>query len=125
MEISYQTFDFFIKFSGDVFTDKYPSFVLRGVFGKNLKEFACILKGKPCEICPLKFQCAYSFIFESPIKKDNDILTGRDRATHPFTLSCLEDFGIHTDSLNFRLSLFGRGIDYFPYIYYTFLKGEE
>lgn len=125
MEILYQTYDFFIKFSGDVFADKYPSFVLRSVFGKNLKDFACILKGKPCEKCPLKFQCVYSFIFESPIKKDNDILAGRDRATHPFTLSCLEDFGIQTDRLRFRLSLFGRAVDYFPYIYYAFLKGEE
>lgn len=125
MNISYQTFDFLIKFKDSVFTDKYPAFVLRAVLGKNLKDFACILKGKKCDVCPLKFQCAYSFVFETPIEKNNSVLAGRDRATHPFILSCSEDFGVYVNSMNFRLSLFGRGIDYFPYICYTFLNGEN
>lgn len=125
MEIEYNKFDFDVEFHEEIFTERYPAFVLRSVLGNELKKFACILKHKTCETCPLKFQCAYSFIFETPIKKENQILMGRDKATHPFTISSMEDINKKLKKLSFSLSLFGRGIEYFPYIYYSFMKAGE
>jgi CRISPR-associated endoribonuclease Cas6 len=93
--------------------------------GNELRKFACILKTKECEECPLKFQCAYSYIFETPIEKNNELLSGRNKASHPFILNSKEDINREFNELNFNLTLFGRGIDYFPYIFYAFLKAGE
>ncbi|MCA1933740.1 MAG: CRISPR-associated protein Cas6, partial [Calditerrivibrio sp.] len=125
MEIEYNNFDFELEFEEEVFTDKYPAFVLRSILGNELKKFSCILKNKNCEECPLKFQCAYSFVFETPIKKENEVLMGRDKATHPFTIHSMVDINKNIKYLNFSLSLFGRGIEYFPYIYYSFMRAAE
>ncbi|AEI15253.1 crispr-associated protein cas6 [Flexistipes sinusarabici DSM 4947] len=125
MFIKYQKYDFTIQFSETTYSDVFPAFLLRSVLGKELKSFACVLRRRKCEECPLKFQCAYSYIFESPISKDNEFLKGRDKVSHPFTISCSEDADKKLDSLHFRLTLFGRGIDYFPYIFYAFKKGGE
>ena len=122
MKISYLPFDFTLKFKVTAFSDVYPAFILRSVMGRELKRFACILKTKECDDCPLKYQCAYSYIFESPIEKNNKLLTGANKASHPFILNCDEDVNNSFDKLKFNLTLFGRGIDYFPYIYYAFLK---
>ena len=123
--IKYQQYDFTIQFSETTYSDVYPAFLLRSVLGKELKSFSCVLRRRKCEECPLKFQCAYSYIFESPISKDNEFLKGRDKVSHPFTIFCREDAGKKLDSLSFSLTLFGRGIDYFPYIFYAFKKGGE
>jgi len=124
-EIKYKSFDVSLKLEKNIFVNIYPAFVLRSILGKELKKFACILKHKKCDECPLKFQCAYSYIFETPIKKDTEFLLGRDKASHPFILYCNVDENQHTDKIDFTISLFGKGIDYFPYIYFGFLKGGE
>ncbi|MCB4205236.1 CRISPR system precrRNA processing endoribonuclease RAMP protein Cas6 [Deferribacterales bacterium Es71-Z0220] len=125
MIINYDSFNFLLKLEKNIFTSTYPAFVLRSILGKELKRFACILRHKKCEECPLKFQCAYSYIFETPIKKDTEFLVGRDKASHPFTLYSNIDENQHTDKIDFTISLFGKGIEYFPYIFFGFLKGGE
>jgi CRISPR-associated endoribonuclease Cas6 len=125
MKLHYLPINFNLKFKTSVYSDTYPAFVLRAIMGKELRRFACILKTKKCDECPLKFQCAYSYIFESPIDKNNEFIKGRDKASHPFVLTSKEDINREFEELNFNLTLFGRGIDYFPYIFYAFLKAGE
>ncbi|MBZ4644012.1 MAG: hypothetical protein PWQ25_1809 [Deferribacteres bacterium] len=126
MPIPYQKFEIFLEFEKNAFADIYPSFALRAVLGKELKRFACILRHKQtCDDCPLRFQCAYSVVFETPIEKNNDFLKGRDKASHPFITYCERDVNTNFNELKFELTLFGKGIKYFPYIYYGFLKAGE
>ena len=87
MKISYQIFRFVLKFEKKVNVDIYPSFLLRSILGKELKTLGCIFMDRStCEDCPINDRCAYSYIFESIISKDNDIIKGRNRIPHPFII---------------------------------------
>jgi len=125
MSLLYNRFKFYYKFDKEVFSQSFPSFIIRSVLGNELKQFACILRGKKCEDCPLKFSCAYSYIFETPIKKDTTFLTGRDKGMHPFTIYTDRDAKQSFDTLELTLTLIGKGIEYLPYIFYSLLKAGE
>lgn len=125
MSLLYNRFKFYLKFDKEVFSQSFPSFIIRSVLGNELKQFACILKRKQCEFCPLKFSCAYSYVFETPIKKDTTFLAGRDKGMHPFTIYTDRDVKQSFDTLELTLTLIGKGIEYFPYIFYALLKAGE
>jgi len=126
MKISYQIFRFVLKFEKKVNVDIYPSFLLRSILGKELKTLGCIFMDRStCEDCPINDRCAYSYIFESIISKDNDIIKGRNRIPHPFIIkSDIDNFKLY-DSFDFDIVLLGSAIDYFPYIYQSFIFGGE
>jgi hypothetical protein len=103
-----------------------PSFIFRSVLGKELRQMTCLFTKRQCNNCDLKVQCVYSWLFESPIKKDNEILKGRNRAPHPFVLSNEPiERGIPAKNVVLNITLMGKAIKQFPYIYYAFRKGGE
>jgi hypothetical protein len=65
--------------------------------------------------------CAYGFAFESIIPKDNQVLKGRDRISHPVIIETEQFDGVTTDSLVFSLIFLGAALTYLPY-FYTALK---
>ncbi len=119
MEIENRCFTFRICLEKKILFDIFPSFIFRSVIGMELKRIACISIGKRCDNCDLKFQCAYSKIFESPVKKNSEILNGRNYASHPFVLSADISEGDKTKELDLNLNLFGNAVEYMPYIYYA------
>jgi len=125
MMLKYIKIDITIKFDKEIEFYIYPTFIFRSVLGKELKRLVCLFKGRKCPECPIKYTCAYSYVFETPIEKNNQFLKGRDRASHPFVLSSDTVLGAKTDHLNLYLTLFGKGIDYFPYIYYSLLQAGK
>lgn len=125
VKIKYNQFLFHLKFKNRFTTKVYPSFVLRSVLGNELRKLSCILRGKECGDCPLKFQCAYSYIFETPINKNTEFLLGRDRASHPFRIFSDTLPRKEFEEIRLTLSLFGRGVDYFPYLFFALKMGGE
>lgn len=126
MNIQYNTYSIILKIEKEVSFPMLPSFLFRSIMGNELRKLTCLFKKRSCEDCDLKFQCPYSFVFETPIKKDTSFLSGRNIATHPFVIST--DVGIKEKATDLTLSitLIGKAVDYFPYIFYAFKQaGEE
>lgn len=59
---------------------------LRGGFGKALRDISCAYPGSSCLHCPLGLQCAYGFLFETPVPADAGVMRRYERAPHPFVL---------------------------------------
>lgn len=119
MQIDYLKYSIKIKLEKNTRFQSSPSFIIRSILGYNLKKIACILKRNSCDSCDLKITCAYSYIFETPLEKDNKILKGRNKLSHPYSICTSFEPNQETDTIKLDLNLFGRGVDYFPYIYHA------
>lgn len=123
--VRYTTLDFKLEFESPVFFDIYPSFVLRSVLGKYLREMHCVCRGTRCQECPFCKTCAYAFIFETPIDKNSSSLSGRDRAGHPFRIIAEGQPGEKSRSLTFRFQLIGKGIEFIPHVVFAFREAGK
>lgn len=126
MKLQYQQFDFTIKFLEPAKVDVNPLFILRSMLGKNLRSMCCISKQSTCSECMFNKTCAYTFLFETILQQENPLLPGTNRASHPFALSTkklqrenpLADF-------NFTITLFGKAVEYLPYIYAAVVRSGK
>ena len=126
MTLLYQQFDFTIKFLEPAKVDVNPLFILRSMLGKNLRSMCCISKQSTCSECMYNKTCAYTFLFETILQQENSLLPGTNRASHPFALSTkkiqrenpLADF-------NFTITLFGKAVEYLPYIYAAVVRSGK
>lgn len=126
MQLKYLPIDFNIKFSESTKVDVNPLFVLRSMLGKHLRAMCCISRQSSCVNCMYNKTCAYAYIFETILSQENSILPGTDRASHPFAFSqkelqrenSLSDF-------SFTITLFGKAIEYLPYIYAAFVRSGK
>ena len=125
MSLQYVNVIFTIKIEHQIKFLTYPVFIFRSVIGKELHLMACLFRNRTCEECPLKFTCPYSFLFETHVLKDNDIIKGRNKASHPFVLSSSAKYGEIRDNLDLNVTLFGKGIKYLPYFYYAIKRAGE
>lgn len=125
MKAKYFIFNFQIKPIVPLNFDTMPEFLFRSIIGNELRQLSCIFKAGSCEKCDLRFQCAYSVIFESPISKDNPFLKGRNYASHPFIISIDNNEKNPLDEILLNITLIGKAIDYFPYLFYAISKGGE
>ena len=118
MTLSYQQFDFTLKFQSPAKGDVEPLFILRSMLGKNLRSMCCISKQSTCSECMYNKTCAYIFLFETILQQENPLLPGTNRASHPFALSTkkLQRYNPLAD-FNFTITLFGKAVEYLPYIY--------
>lgn len=127
MQVIYLHVNFFLKFERTVFADTNPLFILRSMMGKNLRSMCCISKKSTCLECLYNKTCAYSYLFETILPQENSTLPGRDRGSHPFSFSEKQNSTQkkQIESLDFTLTLFGKAIDYLPYIYASFVRAGK
>ncbi|MDD6653666.1 MAG: CRISPR-associated protein Cas6 [Treponema sp.] len=127
MQVIYLHVNFFLKFERTVFVDTNPLFILRSMMGKNLRSMCCISKKSTCLECLYNKTCAYSYLFETILPQENSTLPGRDRGSHPFSFSEKQNSTQkkQIESLDFTLTLFGKAIDYLPYIYASFVRAGK
>lgn len=125
LKIPYQKYLFSILFEHDTRLNNFPTFILRSVLGKELRHLVCLFPGRECSVCSLNRQCPYSVLFETPLPKDNTILSGRNFAPHPFILFTPLPNYRRGKRLRFELNLLGQAQDYFPYFYYALKKAGE
>lgn len=117
--------DFLIEFETPAYFDVYPSFALRSVLGKWLREMHCVCKGERCSDCPFLKTCAFAFVFETPIDKESESLKGRDRAGHPFRIISAGQPGQRSTNLRFRIQLLGKGTEYIPHVAFAFREAGK
>lgn len=92
---------------------------LRGGFGQAFKRMTCSRSyaGQPCDECPEQNRCAYSYVFETPVPPDSDVLRTHSAVPRPFVFEPPLDGKTKYrpgDDLAFGLVLIGQAIDYLP-----------
>ncbi len=103
----------------------YKGATLRGGFGQAFKRMACSRPqpGGTCQGCSEWDRCAYSYVFETPVPPDSEVLRTHAAVPRPFVfeppLDDKTEYGLG-DELAFGLVLIGRGIDYLPYFILAF-----
>ena len=73
MFLKYKKIILKISFNEPVTFYTFPTFIFHSVLGKGLKRLVCLFRGRPCKTCSLRFTCAYSWLFETPIEKENAV----------------------------------------------------
>lgn len=98
--------------------------ILRGGLGITLRRLVCPdgWHNNLCHPCPLYTQCAYGQVFEPSPPADAVQLRNQQDLPRPFVI---EPPGLHPDDrvtpegITFRLMLFGRAIEWLPYLIST------
>ena len=123
MKLSFLQFEFNIEFIEPAIVDTNPLFVLRGMLGKNLRSMCCISRKSACGECLYSKTCVYSYIFETILPSDNSVLPGRNKGCHPYSLSVKNrERKNPMTEYSFVLTLFGKSVEYLPYIYAAFVR---
>lgn len=123
MRLKYLPVDFKIKFSEPAIVDTNPLFILRSMLGKHLRSMCCISRNTNCPECMYNKTCAYAYIFETILSQENSVLPGTDRGSHPFAFSTKKSKKDNPISeYDFTITLFGKAIEYLPYIYAVFVR---
>jgi len=125
VRLKFKTILFKIKLERSIRIANNFTFVLRSILGKELRSMCCVLKQKKCYECSLRYSCVYSWFFETPVPKDNIVASGRDKATHPFVHSVLNDEGEETDTISYQLTCIGKAVDYIPYVFFALQRAGK
>ena len=126
MSLFYLPVNFDLKFASSVFADNQPLFVLRSVLGKELRSMCCVTHQSKCTECMYNKTCAYAFLFETLLEQNNAVVPGRNRASHPFAFTQGKNLYKKTiKEYDFTITLFGKSIDYLPYIYAAFVHAGK
>ncbi len=124
-QLAYQTMEMALHFEKPVVFNRHPVFYFRSLLGKELFYLICPFRSRMCERCTLRFKCAYSFVFESPVTRDNPVLYGRNFASHPFVMSSDVGEKQSTERLNLKMILIGQAAEYIPIIFWSFIRAGE
>jgi len=122
-DFTFSCFSFSIRAATPVYLPPYKGSTFRGGFGHAFRRACCTTARKDCADCLLKNTCVYSWVFETPVPADAQIMRKYPAAPHPFVLEPpnggrrLYKVG---ERLDFRLILMGRAVDYLPYFIYSF-----
>lgn len=114
MGLSYITLDFHIEFDSNVIWDIEPNFIIRSVFGKELRELSCkYSKEVKCINCINQKECIYCKIFEPHIEQGI--------VSHPVIPSST----IKDDILIVTMVILGGFSEYIDHIYLALKKAGE
>lgn len=116
----YGSYEFHSEFTGKAILPPYKGSTLRGAFGVALKKALCALKLQQCGSCPLARRCIYCQVFENSVESGS---ADAGNAPHPFVIEPPLDDRVYyeaSDSLDFRLLLFGAANESLNYFIYAF-----
>lgn len=98
---------------------KPPGFIFHSVLGRQLRRLCCFLRRDSCDSCPVRFTCPYGKLFVTYLHKDNAVLKGRDKGSHPWLLASDAEMGQDRHTLRISLTMLGEAIEFFPYFYFS------
>ena len=94
---------------GPISPAEYAGSAWRGAFGHALRERSCQTGMDDCEHCSVRHECAYTYLFETPIARAS--LRGLNtNAPHPLIIRPLPNAQAHRCEL--ELTLIGAAIDH-------------
>ncbi len=129
--MNFNLYKFTLKSLEPIKLPYYSGFAFRGLFGNALRKTVCVLKSSDttCDKCILVDKCIYSIIFESPATENiPHALKGTSNTPHPFIITP-DRFDMQFEkvgSLNvLYLTLFGKAIEYLPFLIFSFERMGE
>ncbi len=114
--MNYSIFQFSLIAKDKIRLPYYKGSAFRGLFGHALRKTVCVTNMTSCELCLLHHHCVYAYMFETFNSRN-------ERVAHPFVLEppLLERRLFPPgDSLKVNLVLFGKALEYIPFIVLTF-----
>lgn len=115
-------FEFSLKTQNSFGLPDFKGSTFRGKFGHVLKRTICVMSHHNCDVCDLRRQCAYTYLYETHNER-------KENVARPFVLEpplTHKRFYLKDEWLYFNLVLIGRAIDYLPYFVYCFDRmGQE
>ncbi|MDR3341269.1 MAG: CRISPR system precrRNA processing endoribonuclease RAMP protein Cas6, partial [Treponema sp.] len=125
MKLLYKKIGFTLSLREKVQFTVPPTFIMRSIIGSRLRAMCCVAHNVLCGECMFHGTCVYGLVFESIVPKDNEVLAGRDRISHPVILD-IDSFSEDCiDSLTINLIFLGPAIPYLPYFYGALKSGGE
>lgn len=101
MTDSHQKFDFplhhyRLEFNHSGRAPYFAGNAWRGALGYALRRASCLTGARECTGCPLLHQCAYAYLFATPIPPDASTMRRYTEAPHPYVLyePTAEDDGV-------------------------------
>jgi hypothetical protein len=91
----------------------------RGGLGYVLRELFCTQALSDCKPCLQKEGCAYSYLFESPVPSQTEVMRLYTYAPHPFIIEepeVIPDLVELGGKIDFSFVLIGKAIEYFPFV---------
>jgi hypothetical protein len=113
--------DFFCRFTTAGQLPAFKGSMLRGAFGRALRDTSCTLKLQECKTCLLKSACVHAVVFEG---ESSERARGKAASQHldsarPYVIEPpLEHKRTYSpgDPLAFRILLFGKAAEYLPHV---------
>ncbi len=106
----------------------YKGGTFRGAFGQTFAQTVCLYRRNQCEKgCPIKEQCAYYYIFETPNNGELPEFVS-EKAPRPFVIEpphTSRQFYRPGEPFRMDLIILGKAIDYLPYFIYCFDRMGE
>jgi hypothetical protein len=120
-------FEMRVRIADDLILPEYPGSMLRGAFGHALRHMSCVTRLPDCRGCPLRWACAYSYLFETPVPPDSPQLSKYPAAPHPWLVEAAigERSWRRGELFSFSWVVFGRGHDFIPYILYAWRQALD
>lgn len=98
---------------------RYLGSTLRGSVAWGLRKTACALERQECQTCLLKERCAYSYLFETPLPSDAEVLRSYGQIPRPIVIEPpmpRTERWNSGDELAFSVVLVGRALEYVPFL---------
>ncbi|MEW6419017.1 MAG: CRISPR system precrRNA processing endoribonuclease RAMP protein Cas6 [Nitrospirota bacterium] len=130
-ELKYLTFARFIFHTRALNRFRLPIYkgsTFRGGFGNNLKRTVCINRNGDCGNCILQPKCVYSYVFETRPLQDSRVKIDLTDVPRPYVLvppDTGKDVFDAEEPFEFSMALFGKAIDYLPYVLFVFQQLGE
>jgi hypothetical protein len=100
------------------------AFLFKTIIGKELRKRFCGSRYDRCSVCAAVSDCVYGSVLEPVVVKENAVVEGKYRVTHPLIMET-NPFAPHqTTELVLRFMFIGKAIQHMP-IFYSALKTRE
>lgn len=113
-----------IRFSEDTKLPMHLYSAFRGAFGHALKQVSCLQLNGECHSCRARFECPYSYIFETPVKAEETFYQGQQYSSHPFIIDppkWVKTFQQDVE-YSFQITLFGKALEHWKNIIKAVLR---
>lgn len=107
----------------EITVPEYKGSTFRGALGHAFRRVSCPIICRDNRTCLLRFRCAYSVCFETPVPENAAIMRKYPFAPHPFVLEPPSDDKTRYEpgeEFDLGLILIGRGNDYVAHFIYAF-----
>jgi len=108
---------------GDGRLPEYKGNTLRDGFGYVFRDVVCSKEQKDCGICENRDNCAYVYLFETPVIQPEDKFSKYSDVPRPYIVDlCDTSKSVYArgDPFRFGLVLVGKAIDYLPHFIFCF-----